>query len=114
MAAMTTVLTEFSTLGNSRTMTIPASHTVTRPRLVIQKRKVAEGNATVAEDSISVVYATEDSAGDLLSSKVAFTANVRRPVSGIAADVTSSLAVFRDIVASDEFANMVDSQEYVA
>lgn len=112
MAAMTTALTEFSDNGDSRTYT-QAGHTVGKPQLVIQKRKVASGNQTVAETSVSVVNATEDVDGVVLSSKVVFQAVVRTPISGIAADVTAALATFRDVVAGDEFANAVTTQEYL-
>lgn len=112
MAAMTTALTEFSDNGDSRTYT-QVGHTVGKPQLVIQKRKVAQGNQTVAETSISVISATEDAAGDALPSKVVFQAVIKSPITGIAADVTAMLAVFRDIVAGDEFSNAVTTQEYL-
>lgn len=112
MAAMTTVLTEFSTNGNSRTSTI-AGHTAIVPRLVIEKRRVPEGNQTMAEVSFSVIYATLDSAGAVLSNKVSFQAVARYPVLGDSDDVTAALAVFRDIIAGDEFANTVSTQEWL-
>lgn len=112
MAAMTTALTEFSDLGNSRTYTY-TGHTAAEPRLVLQKRKVPSGNQTVVEDTISVLSSTEDANGDLLDSRVMFTATVRRPISGIAADVTAALAVFRDVIAGDEFGNTVSTQEWL-
>lgn len=112
MAAMSTVLTEFSDNGNSRTYS-QAAHTAVKPQLVLQKRKVPSGNQTVVEDTITVLAATEDSDGAVLPSRVTFTATVRRPVDGTAADVTAMLAVFRDIVAGDEFANTVDTQEWL-
>jgi len=113
MAAMTTVLTEFADNGNSRTYT-QASHTALKPLLVLQKRKVPSGNQTVIEDTVTVLSATEDSDGAILPQRVSFSATVRRPKDGTAADVTAMLAVFRDIVAGDEFANMVDTQEYLS
>jgi len=48
MAGMSTVLTEFATNGNSRTSTT-AGHTSQRPKLVIERRVVAEGKKTLAE-----------------------------------------------------------------
>jgi len=113
MAAMTTALTEFSDKDNSRTYTLTASHTVQRPRLVLQKRKVPVGTQNVAEDTISVLYATEDSTGELLPSKVMFSVTVRRPIDGIAADVTAALATFRDVVAGDEFGDVVNKSWYL-
>lgn len=112
MAAMTTALTEFADNGNSRTYTY-TGHTASEPRLVIQRRKVATGSTSVIEDTVSVISATEDAAGDLLSSKVLFEAKIRRPVDGIAADVTAALAIFRDVVAGDEFTNTVSTQEWL-
>jgi len=113
MAAMTTSLTEFADNGNSRTYTY-TGHTSSEPRLVIERRKVAAGATSVIEDTVSVLSSTEDAAGELLSSKVLFEAKVRRPVNGIAADVTAALAIFRDIVAGDEFTNTVNTQEWLS
>lgn len=112
MAAMSTALTEFSTMGDSRTYTL-AAHTVQKPRLVLQKRKVPQGAQSVGSSSIAIIYATEDSEGAVLDSKVVFEVNVRYPIQGDAADVTAALAVLKDIVAGDEFANTVTTQEYL-
>lgn len=112
MAAMITALTEFSDKDNSRTYTY-TGHTASEPKLVIQKRKLAVGNQEVLEDTVSVISSTEDALGNILESKVVFTATIRRPKSGIAADVTAALAIFRDIVAGDEFGNTVSTQEYL-
>lgn len=112
MAGMSTVLIEFSDMGNSRTYT-QASHTALAPLLVLQKRKVPSGNQRIAEDTITVLSHTEDADGITLPERVTFTATVRRPINGDAADVTAMLAVFRDIVAGDEFANTVSTQEWL-
>lgn len=112
MAGMTTALTEFANNGNSRTSTYPG-HTASEPRLVIERRKVATGATSVLENTIQVLSSTEDSAGEILSSKVLFEAKVRRPVNGITADVTAALAIFRDVVAGDEFTNVVNTQEWL-
>lgn len=112
MAGMSTVLTEFRDNGDSRTYT-QASHTAAEPRLVIQRRIVATGTASMAEDTVQVLSSTEDSSGELLASRVTFEAKVRRPINGIAADVTAALAVFRDIIAGDEFTNTVNTQEWL-
>lgn len=113
MAAMTTALTEFSDKENSRTY-FYTGHTVSKPKLVLQKRKVPVGNQQTVEDTISVLNGTEDSNGDLLASRVMFTVSVTRPKSGIAADVTAALAVFRDIVAGDEFGLTVTDSRYLS
>jgi hypothetical protein len=113
MAGMITALTEFADNGNSRTYTY-TGHTASEPRLVIQKRKVATGSTSVIEDTISVISSTEDANGDLLASRVLFEAKVRRPVDGISGDVTAALAIFRDVVAGDEFTNTVSTQEWLS
>lgn len=112
MAGMTTVLTEFSDYGNSRTSTY-TGHTAAEPRLVIEKRRVPEGNQTMVEYSAKVVSSTEDSDGAILSQKVSFEALVRYPVDGLSADVTAALAVFRDIIAGDEFTSSVSTQGWL-
>lgn len=113
MAAMTTALTEFADNGNSRTFTY-AGHSASDPKLVIQRRKVAVGSTSMAEDLFQVISGTEDAGGDPLTSRVLIEAKVRRPVDGITADVDAALVIFRDIVAGDEFTNTVDTQEWLS
>jgi hypothetical protein len=112
MAAMTTVLTPFSTNGNARTSTV-SGHTASTPRLVIEKRTVAAGADASSKNSIAVIYATNDSDGVTLTSKVAFEVSVRYPIKGDYTDVEAALAVFRDVIAGDEFANTVSTQEWL-
>lgn len=112
MAGMTTVLTEFSNNGNSRTSTV-TGHTAVKPKLVIEKRRVPDGNQTVAEISVKVVYATEDSTGAILSQKIGFEGIGRYPLASLQADRDAALAVFRDVIAGDEFANSVSTQEWL-
>lgn len=112
MAAMTTVLTEFSQNGNSRTSTY-AGHTAVEPRLVIEKRRVPEGNQTTLSYSAKVVSSTADVDGAILKEKVIFEASVQYPLSGASADVAAALAIFRDIVAGDEFGNSVITQNWL-
>lgn len=112
MTAMSTVLTEFADNGDSRTYT-QEGHTVIKPMLVIQKRKVPVGNQTVAEISVAVISGTVDSESLPVTQKVNFTATVRYPINGASDDVTAMLAVFRDIIAGDEFANAVNTQEWL-
>lgn len=111
MAAMSTALTEFADQGNSRTYT-QASHTAVAPRLVLQRRKVGVAGG-VAEDQVSVLSSTTDSDGSPVQQRVLFTATIRRPVNGDADDVAAMLAVFRDIIAGDEFGNTVLTQEWL-
>lgn len=112
MAAMTTALTEFADQGNSRNYTY-GSHTVGKPSMVLQRRSVPSGNQVVAEDQISVLQGTVDGDGNNLPQRVMMTVTVRRPITGAAADVTTALTTLRDIVAGDEFANTIDSQEWL-
>lgn len=112
MAAMTTALTEFADNGNSRTYTT-AGHTASKPKLVIQKRRVAEGNQVVQETSVAVVHATTDPDGQVLPQKVAGTLLFRSPINGDAADVTAVLTILRDICAGDEYGNTVTTQEHL-
>lgn len=114
MAAMTTALKGFSggNNGNSKTSTL-ADHTVFKPQLVIERRKVAEAGTQVAEYAVKAVIATQDAASVVLPQKVSFEVIVRYPVLGSNTDVTSALAVIRDIVAGDEFANSVATQEWL-
>lgn len=106
MAAMTTVLTEFSNNGNSRTSTLNG-HTAVKPRIVIEKRKVPDGNQTMAEYSAKIIYATADADGAVLGNKVSFEVIVRYPVLGNTADVTAARAILADIVSGNEFASSV-------
>lgn len=112
MSAMTTVLTEFADNGNSRTYTL-AGHTIQTPKLVIQKRRVPENGQTQATIDVEVIIGTEDADGMALQQKVGFLISVRQPILGQSADVAAALAIFRDIVAGDEFANSVSTQEWL-
>jgi hypothetical protein len=112
MAAMSTALTEFADNGNSRTYSL-SGHTVSEPQLVIQKRRVPVGDQTVSESVVDVVYATTDADGAIVKSKISFSATVRFPIDGQTTDRDAALAVFRDIVAGDEFANTVGTQEWL-
>lgn len=112
MAAMTTVLTKFAENGDSRTSTT-AAHTALIPRIVIEKRRVPTGKQTTLETSVKVVHATTNAEGVTLVEKVMFEAVSRYPLLGQTADVNAALVIFRDIVASDEFANQVSTQEFL-
>lgn len=114
MAAMTTALTEYSDKENSRTYVLNG-HTVVRPQLVIQKRRVPGGTSGVAETVISVIFGTVDEDGLPINSKVVLDTSIRYPVNigSTETDITDALAVFRDIVAGDEFTNTVSTAEYL-
>jgi hypothetical protein len=112
MGAMTTPLTTFSYEKDKRTSTY-TGHATQDPHIVIETRKVPTGSQVMAESRVKVVSGTEDADGLVLQNKVSFEAVVRYPVDGIVADVTAALAIFRDIVAGDEFANTVSKQEWL-
>lgn len=112
MAAIATTLIEFADNGNSRTLTAPA-HSALKPAIVIQKRKVATNMTSVPEDSIDVIYGTTDSEGKILVQKVAFSVVVKRPIQAQPADVTAAKALFREIVASNEFDAVVSGQLWI-
>lgn len=113
MAAMSTALTRYSTKENSVTFKT-SGHTFVKPELVVQTRRPAIGNQVNHEDQVQVVLGTEDAEGNPLQSKINFTVVVRRPITGIAGDLTAAMAIFRDIVASDEFTAMVSDSSLLA
>jgi hypothetical protein len=110
---MSTTLKEFTDNGNSRTYTF-TGHTAEQPKLVIQKRTVPTGNQVMLEDVISTIEATTDADGAVMQQKVLISTTVRRPIGGNSTILSGALAVHRDIIASDEFTNVVDTQEFVA
>lgn len=113
MAAMTTVLTHFSDpTENSRKSTL-SGHTASKPYLCIEKRRVAEGNQTMAEQSFKVVKATDNADGDTLQNKISVEVIARYPIDGTYTDVTAALAVAQDIIDGDEFANSVATLEWL-
>jgi len=112
MAAMTTALTEYSDKENSRTYTY-TGHSVNKPKKVLQRRKEPTGNQEMIEDVITVYNGTEDANGAYLDARATFTVTVRRPKDGIAADVAAALAVFRDIIAGDEFTAVTTGSSYL-
>jgi hypothetical protein len=112
MADMTTVLESYTNNGNSRTYQT-AAHSILEPRLVIQKRKPAATIDASAQDDISVVFGTLDSDGNPLPSKIAFSVNVRRSPMADPDDVTAAKTLFREIVASDNFDDVINGQKWV-
>lgn len=112
MAVMATSLTEFSSMGNSRTSSL-SGHTALKPKLVIQKRKVPTTSNSVAENDIRIVFGTEDAAGSPLVQKIQLSVNTRIPVSGNAVDASAALVILRDIVASDDFGATFLSQNWL-
>lgn len=112
MAAMSTALTEFSTNGDSRTYTT-SGHLASKPKLVIQKRRVPVGNQTIQETVISVIHAGVDAGGLTVASKVSMSVTVRVPLDVVGTTVADVLAILKDIVAGDEFAATVTTQNFL-
>jgi len=110
MAGMTTVLTEYSNNGDSRTSTY-TGHTAIEPKLVIEKRSAPA--ATMAEFSVKTVCTTDDADGVVMSQKPSIETIIRYPKLGTYADVTAALAVHRDVVAGDEFTNSAETLEWL-
>lgn len=109
MAALATTLTHFASNGDNITYTY-TGHTVSDPRLVLQKRRVPAGNKVMAETTVTVLSGTQDASNANIAQRVTFSATVAYPITGTYADVTAALAIFRDVVACDEFTTLVASQ----
>lgn len=112
MAAFTTTLDDYQTLGDLKSYTI-SGHTALDPYLLIQKRKAPSSPNANLESTLAVVKQTRDSDLAVVPARVMFEAKVKYPKLGNATDVTAALAVFRDFVASDEFGAMVTNQSWV-
>jgi len=112
MASFTTVINEFSNKENSRTYEV-TGHSVNKPKLVLQKRRANTSGQTTVEDSLSVIYGTEDSNGVYLDPKIVFTFTARRPKAAISTDVDAALVVMRDLFASDEVTAMIAGQSLI-
>lgn len=112
MVALATNLNEFSDKENSRTY-VTDGHTTAQPRIVAQRRRVPQGNQVVSESVVDVVFGTKDASGAILPQKISFEAKVRLPVAADAADIAAAKALFREVVACDEFDAVVDGQMYL-
>lgn len=112
MAAMSTILKEFVDNGDSRTYTAPG-HTVLKPALVIQKRRVAPNVNGAAEDSFKVVFGTLDPLGVPHPVKDSVEVVVRRSPSGLAGDLSGAIALAREVVNSSNFDAMVAGQTWL-
>lgn len=112
MANMVTTLRDYANNGNSRTY-VTSAHTAAAPRLVIQKRKIASTPTGVAQDDISVLFGFVDANGAPVASKIAFSVNFRRPLNCDPTAQAGALALFREVVASDNFADVVNAQNWV-
>lgn len=113
MTAMVTTLTEFADTGDTRTFTAP-KHSVLQSFTVVQKRKVASTPQEAATDSIRVVRGAFDASHNALAVKTSFEVVVRRSPIVNATDLSEVLALFREIIASDEFNTVVNGQLWLS
>lgn len=109
MAVITTVLTEYSSGNDSVVYALPG-HTVSKPKLVIQKRKPLTGNKVVAESHTTLMTAAVNAAGDVLPARLAIDTTCRLPAGTVEADVDALITLHREQVASDEFARFFKAQ----
>lgn len=112
MPVMATVVTEYSNAENARTYSI-SGHTVAKPKLLLQKRKIGVVGGASSTDTVEILFGTQDANGTTLPGRISFFLTCRRPVEAIAADVTAAVSVLKDVVGSDEFANMINTQNYL-
>lgn len=109
MATITTAYTEYSDNGDTRIYTLPG-HTANKPKIVVQKRKVPTGSQVMAEFSAQFVHWDGDAASAVLPERINFSAVVRYPITAAGSTQrTANLALFREFVASDEFAASIES-----
>ena len=112
MAALATELVKQTEFDNTIKL-MTGSHTVSKPQLVIQKRRVPSGNQTIAEDNITLVFGTVDADSKPHANNILFEVKLRRPFDAASADITAAKALLQDIVSSDEFADVIDSSLYL-
>lgn len=113
MAAMSTALTFFSRLGDKVTY-ILSGHTNQTPKVVVCTRKVPVGKQTTGGYTMTVSYGVDDSDGNMLPDKASFQVVHSWPQKAAATtERDAALAVFRDIIASDEFTSAVSTGVHV-
>jgi len=110
MAGFTTALAEFSESGSSKTYVASASHTASAPRLVIQKRRLAEGNRKYYEMEMDIVHGLLDSESLPVATKLSSNLVVKVPTQASELEIDALLVHLRDFVASDQFATAVKKQ----
>lgn len=112
MATIAIPLVEFNDTDNKRTYAL-ATHSASKPSLLIQGRKTPTAGKTSVESSFQVVQGTFDSSGVPLSQKINFATTVRYDGSGVSADLDLAIANYRALVVSDEFVTAIKAQTYV-
>jgi hypothetical protein len=74
---------------------------------------VPSGAQTVLEDTISIISGTVDATGAALPQRASITLTLRRPIDGLAADVSAVQSIIADVIYSDEWANTILTQEFL-
>lgn len=110
MAAMSTALQLIEISGGKFTYTT-SGHTVLKPKVVVGIHKAPTGRQVMSDFTVVVSHATEDADGAVLAEKSAITVTARQSIHGQATDMTAVLAIVKDIVNSDEFANSLVTGE---
>lgn len=107
-------LTEFSDKENSRTW-VTSTHAVSKPRVVIQRRKVPDGSngKSVQTSELSLAYGTEDADGLPMSSKINIDLSIRYPVGALLTDVQAAVDALQVLVASANFDSLAEKQLYL-
>lgn len=107
MANMITVLTgPIARNGMTSTYTT-LGHSLSKPKLVIQKGKAPSNPDASGESRVSVIHATTNSDGDILAGKIVLESSCRHPVNGQETDLDAAIVIFRDFVASDQFVTAI-------
>lgn len=113
MANMTTLLTQRSDTADQREWAAP-SHSLAAPFLIRQKRAVAKTLTGRATDTISVLKGGVDNVGAPLAIPLSVSINISRQANMASSDAAAALALFREIVASDNFGVAWNTQGYIA
>lgn len=110
----TLTLTGFSDKENCRKWVL-ADHSVAEPRVIIQKRREANGSdpLSMQHSELSVVYGTSDSAGDPMAQKINLSLTARHPVGATLADLQAAVDSFQILVASTNFDDLVEGGLYL-
>lgn len=110
MPTMATVLTPIGIDGAKFTYST-AGHTVQEQKVVVSASKAPSGNSRVAEQNTIVSHATKDAEGTVLNAPTSVAIKTRQSIDGQAADLDAVIAIVRDVVNSDEWANAVKTLE---
>lgn len=109
---MQTAYAQFADNGNSRTYTGP-SHTIAKPDLLIQKRKVPTNINGVSEMSTKLVMGSTDASNAPLAQRISIEVVVRVPVGAQTADIDAAKARYADLSTDGAFLASFVTQNFV-